>query len=139
METMNTKTANLQANMEAKFEAVNNEVRGMRMSLNEIKDGFDHVKDIVLEKIETKQRKQEEITRDASGAESGGRENQHIFAAGGWVTNSVEIFNYPQRLWSLLKPMPVERFNAYLFVYNNHVTLAGGYCGRCEHDSNSPP
>ena len=52
--------------------------------------------------------------------------------AGGWRKNSVEIFNYPQRLWSLLKPMPVERFSASLFVYNNHVTLAGGYCGRCE-------
>ena len=51
METMNTKIANLQANMEAKFEAANNEVRGTRMSLNEMKDGFDHVKEVVLQKI----------------------------------------------------------------------------------------
>ena len=129
IETINTKIANLQANMEAKFEAVNNEVRGMRMSLNQIKDGFDHLKEAVLEKIESKERKQEKITRDVSGAENGGRENQHIFVAGGDGKNSVEIFNYPQKLWSLLKPMPAHHTRATSFVYNNHVTLAGGSCG----------
>ena len=129
LETVNTKVANLQANVEARFEAVNNEVRGMRTSLlNEMKDGFDHLKEAVLEKIESKDRKQEESTREVSGAESGGRENQHIFVAGGEETNSVEIFNYPQRFWFLLKPMPKERESASSFVYNNHVTLAGGWC-----------
>ena len=123
---MNTKMAHLQANMEAKFEAVNNEVRGMRMSLNEVKDGFDHLKEAVLEKIENKERKQEEIIRDVSGTASDGRENQHIFVAGGWGTNSVEIYNYRQRLWSLLKPVPEDRDSATSFVYNNHVTVAGG-------------
>ena len=115
-------------NMEARFEAVNNEVRGIRMSLNEMKDGFDHFKEAVLEKIESNERKQEDITRDVSGAASGRRENKHILVAGGWRENSVEIFNYPQRLWSLLKPMPEYRYTASLFVYNNHVTLAGGSC-----------
>ena len=146
LEIMNTKMANLQANVEAKFEAVNNEVRGMRMSLNEVKDGFDHLKEAVLEKIESKERKQEEITRDVrgtaskerkqeeitrdvSGTASGGRENQHIFVAGGAARNSVEIFNYRQRLWSLLKPMPDNRDSGTSFVYNNHLTVAGGYCG----------
>ena len=126
-----TKMENVNAritNMEARFEAVNNEVRGMRMSLNEMKDGFDHLKEAVLEKIESKERKQDEITRDVSGAASGGGENKHIFVAGGWMKNSVEIFNYPQKLWSLLKPMPTGRRNASSFVYNNHVTLAGGFC-----------
>ena len=122
-----TKMENINANMEARFEAVNKEVRGMRMSLNEMKDGFDHFKEAVLEKIKSKERKQEEITRDVSGAASGGGENKHIFVAGG-KKNSVEIFNYPQRLWSLLKPMPKYRENASSFVYNNHVTLAGGFC-----------
>ena len=129
LETVNTKVANLQANVKARFEAVNNEVRGMRTSLNEMKDGFDHLKEAILEKIESKDRKQEEFTRDVSGAASGGRENQRIFVAGGEGRNSVEIFNYPQRLWSLLKPMPKKRESASSFVYNNHVTLAGGYCG----------
>ena len=127
-ENMNTKMANLQANVEAKFEAMNNEVRGMKMSLNEVKDGFDHLKEAVLEKIESKERKQEEITRDVSGTASGRRENQHIFVAGGYGRKSVEIFNNHQRLWSLLKPMPENRYSASSFVYNNHVTVAGGYC-----------
>ena len=126
-QTVNTKVANLQANVEARFEAVNNQVRGMRTSLNEMRDGFDHLKEAVLEKIESKDRKQKEITRDVSGAASGGREN-HIFVAGGVGRNSVEILNYPQRLWSLLKPMPKKRESASSFVYNNHVTLAGGWC-----------
>ena len=119
---------NIHAKMEARFEAVNNEVRGMRMSLYEMKDGFDHLKEAVLEKIESKERKQEEITRDISGAVSGGGENKHIFVAGGLGIKSVEIFNYPQRLWSLLKPMPESRHSASSFVYNNHVTLVGGLC-----------
>ena len=131
LENMNTKMANLQANVETNFEAVNNEVRGMRMSLNEVKDGFDQLKEAVLEKMESKERKQEEITRDVSGTANGGRENQHIFVAGGWGRNSVEIFNYRQRLWFLLKPMPESRDSATSFVYNNHVTVAGGYCGAC--------
>jgi N-acetylneuraminic acid mutarotase/uncharacterized protein YoxC len=125
---MNTKMANLQANVETKFEAINNEVRGIKLSLNEVKDGFDHLKEAVLEKIESKERKQEEITRDVSGTASGGREEQHIFVAGGLGRNSVEIFNCRQRLWSLLKPMPENRYDASSFVYNNHVTVAGGRC-----------
>ncbi|CAB4007977.1 E3 ubiquitin- ligase NRDP1 [Paramuricea clavata] len=127
-ENMNTKIENLQANVEAKFEAMNNEVRGMKMSLNEVKDGFDNLKEAVLDKIESKERKQEEITRDVSGTASGGRENQHIFVAGGAGRKSVEIFNYRQRLWSLLKPMPVKRYEASSFLYNNHATVAGGWC-----------
>ena len=129
LENMNTNMVNFQANVEARFEAVNNEIRGMRTSLNEMKDGFDHLKEAVLEKIESKERKQEEITRDVNGAASGGRENQHIFVAGGLGKSSAEIFNYPQRLWSLLKPMPRYRERASLFVYDNHVTFAGGRCG----------
>ena len=128
LETVNTKIANMQANMEARFEAVNNEVRGMRMSLNKMKDGFDHLKEAVLEKIESKEIEQEEIT-NVSDAASGGRKDQHIFVAGGLQEKSVEIFNYSQRFWSLLKPMLHNRYRASSFVYNNHVTLAGGLCG----------
>ena len=135
LKNVDTKVTNLQVNVEAKFEAVNNEVRGMKMSLNKVKDGFDQLKEAVLEKIESKERKQEEITRDVSGTASGGRENQHIFVAGGWRKNSVEIFNYRRRLWSLLKRMPAERDNASSFVYNNHVTVAGGECNRAAVDN----
>ena len=129
LETINTNMANMQANMEARLEAVNNEMRGMRMSLNEVKDGFDHLKEAVLEKIESKENKQKEITRDVRGAASDGKENEHILVAGGMGRDSVEIFNYPQRFWSLSKPLPTNRFKASSFVYNNYATLAGGSCG----------
>ena len=133
IETIHTKMANFQTKVEARLEAVDNEVRGMKMSLSEMKDGFDHLKEAVLEKIESKERKQEEITRDVSGAESGGRENQHIFVAGGKETKSAEIFNYSKKLWLSLKPLPVHHTRATSFVYNNHVTLAGGSCeGHCK-------
>ena len=72
IETTHTKRANFQTKVEARFETVNNEVRGIRMSLNEMKDRFDHLKEAVLEKIESKERKQEKIRRDVSGEESGG-------------------------------------------------------------------
>ena len=129
MQHIETKMGNLQANVEAKFEEVNHEVKGMRTSLNEVKDGFEHLKEAVLEKIESKERKQEEITRNVRDTASGGRENQHIFVAGGSNTNSVEIFNYHQSLWSSLKPMPEYLHSASSFVYNNHVTVVGGECG----------
>ena len=128
LENMNTKMVNLQAKVEVKFEAVNDEVRGMRTSLNEVKDGFEHLKEAVLEKIESVERKQKEITRNVSDTASGGRENQHIFVACGVGQNSAEIFNYHQRLWSSLKSMPEDRYGTSLFVYNNHVTVAGGWC-----------
>ena len=136
LKNMNTKMANLQANVEVKFEAVNNEVRRMKMSLNEVKGGFEQLKEAVLEKIESIERKQEESTRDVSGTARGRREEQHIFVAGGWGRNSVEIFNYRQRFWSLLKRMPMDRDSATSFVYNNHMTVAGGSeCPGCDYDN----
>ena len=91
LDDMNTKMANLQANMEAKFEVVNNEVIGMKMSLNEVKAGFNQLKEAVLKKIESKERKQDEITRDVSVIVSCGREKQHIFVAGDAGKVLVEI------------------------------------------------
>ena len=126
LDEINTEMANFNENVKEKFEAVNNEVKEMKASLNEVKDGFEQLKEAVLEKIESKERKQEEITEDASGTASGKREKQHIFVAGGFGTNSVEIFDYHQRLWSLLKRVPEKRWGASSFVYNNHVTVAGG-------------
>ena len=57
LENMNTNMVNFQANVEARFEAVSNEVRVIRISLNEMKDGFDHLKEAGPEKIESKVRK----------------------------------------------------------------------------------
>jgi FAD/FMN-containing dehydrogenase len=77
----------------------------------------------VLVKMEDKI---EENTRKVRNTASGDKEN--IIVAGGFVTDSVEMFNWRQRAWSPLQSLPKKRFGATSFVYNNHVTIAGGYC-----------
>ena len=125
-ETMKTEIKNVEKNMEknaadieGKLEAVNNEVRGLKTAL--IK-GFDEMKDVLV-KMEDKI---EENTRKVRNTASGDKEN--IIVAGGGGTDSVEMFNWRQRTWSPLQSMPKKRFGATSFVYNNHVTVAGGYC-----------
>ena len=125
--SVDTKVAKFEANVEAKLEAVNNEVRGIQTSLNEVKDGFVHLKEAVVDKMESKERKPEEVARDVSDTASGARQQQYIFVAGGVGRNSVEIFNLRQKLWSSLTSMPEKRWGASSFVYNNHVTVAGGF------------
>jgi hypothetical protein len=129
-ETMKTQIANVEKNleknmernaadMEGKLEAVNNEVSGLKTALLE---GFDEMKDVLV-KMEDKI---EENTRKVRNTASGDKEN--IIVAGGFVTDSVEMFNWRQRTWSPLQSLPKKRFGATSFVYNNHVTIAGGYC-----------
>ncbi len=124
--SMGTKIANMETNMERntedmerKFEAVNNEVRGLKTVLVE---GFDEMKNVLV-KMEDKK---DENARKVRDAPSGDREN--IIVAGGKGTDSVEMFNWRQRTWSPLQSLPKERWGATSFVYNNHVTIAGGYC-----------
>ena len=122
METkMETKMTNVETNMktemEAKLEAVNNEVRGLKRALIE---GFDEMKDVLV-KMEDKI---EENTRKVRNTASGDKEN--IIVAGGSRTDSVEMFNWRQRRWSPLQSLPKMRYGATSFVYNNHVTIAGG-------------
>ncbi len=104
--------------MEGKLEAVNNEVRGLKTALIE---GFDEMKD-VLAKMEDKI---EENARKVRNTPSGDREI--IIVAGGCGTDSAEMFNSRQRTWSPLQSMPKKRWAATSFVYNNHVTIAGGF------------
>ena len=106
------------ADMEGKFEAVNSEVRGLKTALIE---GFDEMKDVLV-KMEDKI---EENARKVRNTPSGDREN--IIVAGGVGTDSVEMFNWRQRIWSPLQSMPKKRYGASSFVYNNHVTIAGGF------------
>ena len=129
LKNVDAKLVNLHVQMEAKIKNVNDEIRGIRNSLNEVKDGFDYLKEAILEKIESKERKKEEMIRNERDTVSDGRQNQYIFVAGGRRERSVEIFNYRQREWSLLQPMPTSRYDASSFVYNNHVTVAGGVFG----------
>ena len=107
------------ADMEGKLEAVNNEVRGLKTALIE---GFDEMKDVLV-KMEDKI---EENTRKVRNTASGDKEN--IIVAGGFGTGSVEMFNWRQRTWSPLQSLPKDRWGATSFVYNNHVTIAGGFC-----------
>jgi hypothetical protein len=107
------------ADMERKIEAVNDEVRGLKTALIE---GFDEMKDVLV-KMEDNI---EENTRKVRNTACGDKEN--IIVAGGARNDSVEIFNWRQRTWSPLQSMPKMRYAATSFVYNNHVTIAGGYC-----------
>ena len=126
---METKTANVERNvagdiaeiktdMEEKLEAVNNKVRGLKAALIEC---FDEMKDVLV-KMEDKTK---ETARKVRNTPSGDREN--IIVAGGNGTDSEEMFNWRQRTWSPLQSMPKMRGGATSFVYNNHVTIAGGY------------
>ncbi len=110
--------AEIKTDMEEKLEAVNNEVRGLKTALIE---GFHEMKDVLV-KMEDKTKAK---ARKVRNTPSGDREN--IIVAGGWGTDSVEMFNWRQRTWSPLQSMPKTRGGATSFVYNNHVTIAGGY------------
>ena len=126
--TMETKLTNAEANiernmadmktdMEGKFEKVNNEVTGLKTALIE---GFDQMKDVLVEM-------KEENTIKVRHTPSGDREN--IIVAGSSGTDSVEMFNWwRQRTWSPLQSMPKKRYGATSFVYNKHMTIAGGSC-----------
>jgi hypothetical protein len=121
-ETMETKMANVEKNMEknaadmeGKLEAVNNEVRGLKTALIE---GFGEMKDVLV--------KLEDDTRKVRNSASGDKEN--IIVAGGAGTDSVEMFNWRRKTWSPLQSLPKKRWGATSFVYNNHVTIAGGSC-----------
>ena len=111
--------ADVKTDMEKKFETVNNKVTGMQTALIE---AFNEMKDVLV-KMEDKN---EEKTRKARNLPSGDREN--IIVAGGYLSDSVEMFNWRQRTWSPLQSMPKQRCGATSFVDNNHVTIAGGNC-----------
>ena len=113
------KIAQIKTDMDAKFETVNNEVKGLKTVLVE---AFDQMKDVLV-KMEDKR---EENARKVRNASSGEREN--IIVAGGHCNDSVEMFNWRERTWSLLQSMPKKRHGATSFVYNNQVVIAGGFC-----------
>ena len=107
------------AYMEGKLEAVNNEVKGLKTALVE---AFDQMKDVLVKMDD----KIEENSRRVRNAPSGDREN--IIVAGGSGSDSVEMFNWRQRIWLPLQNMTKARWGATSFVYNNQVVIAGGYC-----------
>ena len=106
--------ADMKTDMEGKLERVNNEVTGLKTALIE---GFDQIKDVLVEM-------KEENARKVRNTPSGDREN--IIVAGGSGTDSVEMFNWRQRTWSPLQSLPKKCYAATSFVYNKHMTIAGG-------------
>ena len=125
METIENKLGNVEMNMvdmKKYLETVNNDVGEMRISLVK---RFEEMKDVLVEI-------KEENTRKVRSTPSGDREN--IIVAGGFGKRSVEMFNWRQKTWSPLQPMPTERTGATSFVYDNHVTIAGGWSAGCLDD-----
>ena len=116
-----TNIADIKTDMEEKLEAVNNEVRGLKTALVE---GFDQMKGVLVKMEEMK----EEIKREVRAKPSGDREKGNILVAGGYGVDSVEMFNWRLRTWSPLQSLPEMRIGANSFVYNNQVTIAGGWC-----------
>ena len=113
------KLAQMKTDIDAKFETVNNEVRGLKTALVK---AFDQIKDVLV-KMEDKK---EENARKVANASTGEREN--IIVAGGFLNDSVEMFNWRKRTGSPLQSMPKKREGATSFVYNNQVIIAGGFC-----------
>ena len=112
---METRMANMEAQMG------NLEVKMARVETAMI-DAFNEMKDVLVKM----DKKIEENTRKVGNKPSGDKEN--IIVAGGYATDSVEMFNWRQRTWSPLKSMPERRYGATSFVYNNHLTICGGFC-----------
>jgi hypothetical protein len=119
---MATNVANMEtrvANMETNMADMKTDMEGLKTALIE---GFDEMKDVLV-KMEDKI---EENTRKVRNTASGDKEN--IIVAGSSGTDSVEMFNWRQRTWSPLQSLPNKRNAATSFVFNSHVTIAGGYC-----------
>ena len=112
-----TSLENKTTDMDGKLDAVNNDVKGLQTAMI---DAFNEMKDVLVKM----DKKIEENTRKVRNKPSGDKEN--IIVAGGFETASVEMFNWRQRTWSPLQSMPKKRCGATLFVYNNHLTIAGG-------------
>ena len=119
MANVETKMVNMKTDIEGKLEAVNTEVKGLKTALVE---AFDQMKDVLV-KMEDNIKENARKVRNAS---SGNKEN--IIVAGGFMNDSVEMFNWRQNTWSPLQSMRNERWGMTSFVYNNQVVIAGGVC-----------
>ena len=124
--TIETKITNLEiiiadvkTDVEKKHERANNEFKGLKKTVVE---AFDEIKDVLV----TKEGRKEENTRNVRNKQSVDGEN--IIVAGGVGKNSVEMFHWRLRRWSPLQSLPRNRSEATSFVYNNHMTIAGGVC-----------
>ena len=119
---METKFVNLEKNIERNTEDVEGKLEVVNIEVKGLKTAFIESFNQLLVKMEEKK----ENAREVRKAPSGDREN--IIVAGSAWNNSVEILNWRQKTWSPLQSMPKNRWRATSFVYNNQITIAGGYC-----------
>ena len=116
VESMKTKIerriADAKTDVEEKLGTVNHELKELKTTLVD-----------VLVKMEDRIK---ENTRKIGNTSSGDKDK--IFVAGGYETDSAEVFNWSQKTWALLQFMPEKRRGATAFVHNNHVVTAGGNC-----------
>ena len=120
MANVETKMAQMKTDVEGKLEAVHNDVKGLKTALVE---AFDQMKDVLV-KMEDKKDKNARRVRNAPSGDI-----ETIIVAGGAGNDSVEMFNWRQRIWLPLQNMTKARWGATSFVYNKQVVIAGGYCG----------
>ena len=126
MSNMERNIAGIKTDMEEKFEAMNDEAKGLKSALI---DGFNQMKDVLVKTEDIKEENARKVRN--TGIASGDKEN--IIVVGGEKTASAEIFNWPQRTWSPLQSMPAVRQAASSYVYNKDVRIAGGYCPASGH------
>ena len=103
--------ADAKTNLEEKLGTVNHELKELKTTLVD-----------VLVKLEDRIK---ENTRKIGNTLSG--DGDKIFVAGGYNTDSAEVFNWSQKTWAPLQSMREKRQGATAFVHNNHVVTAGGY------------
>ena len=111
----------MKTEIEAKFGAVNNEVKRLKAVLV---DSFDEVKDVLV-KMEDRMKENTRKIRNTPAPLPCGDKDK-ICVARGVGTDSVEIFNWSQQSWARLRPFPEEHGGGTAFVHNHHVVIAGG-------------
>ena len=104
--------ADAKTNLEEKLGTVNHELKELKTTLVD-----------VLVKMEDRIK---ENTRKIGNISSG--DGDKIFVAGGFNTDSAEVFNWSQKTWAPLQSLREKRQGATAFVHNNHVVTAGGHC-----------
>ena len=108
------------------YEALDHKMRGLKRTVTDVKDGLDDWKEEVLDRIEGIERKQEKLASYIREKKRKVEKNQNIIVFGGNRGTTVEVFNWRQKSWSLLRPVNDSCFDAWAHVYN-HSIIAGGF------------
>jgi N-acetylneuraminic acid mutarotase len=101
-------------------------VEKLNMSVDEMKTGLTAMENR-FEGTENARSDQATPADRSNDVKDAKRPNEYAyFVAGGYNSNSVEIFDKTTNSWIQLQPMPKFRFNASSVVYNGEVLVTGG-------------